>query len=214
MAKGESAFDRSLTAATIQTTETGTTGVVLANVEVSDEGESDTRAPMFGALGISSRPLDPDDDGAAEAICARASDSLPVIASRDMRLEAGAAAPEKGTIRLLGYHGATVSIEVAGASSSLVFVRGSDLRVPETDVVQGDPNQAQDLLLAQPAIDLHAIMGQIVLLLAAAVNGLAPGTIAPQQIADLTAALAPFLVGGSPEAPTTRAPGMRGAPGA
>ena len=106
-------------------------------------------------------------------------------------------------------------------SATLTDAQGNDLvlddqgvRVPTSDFVQGDPDLAQDLLLAQPAIDLLAEMGPIVLALAAAVNTLAPGSITPTQIANLTTKLGPYLAAGSPNAPTTRAPGVRGAPGA
>lgn len=226
MAGGEQ-FDKAHAGGTIETTEI-VDGVALAAVLVSEgddgEREDDSRVPVFGALGVGGRPLDSDSDGAAEPICARLSDGLAVMCARDLRIERGRGSePAKGTIYFAGYHGAEVRFDVASSSRSTVTVtdnNGRDLvlddqgvRAPSSPLIQGDPNTAADVLLAQPAIDLHKITGQIVLLLAAAVNGLAPGSITPTQISDLTTALAPFLVPGSPSAPTTRAPDLRGEPG-
>ena len=224
MAHGDSAFDGVLASTTIVGASTSR-GVLLLNVEAIHGGESSSGEPVFGTLGSGGNPLAPDDDGAAEAICARSSDGLPVIAARDLRIEkARAVPPEKGTIYLAGYHGAELRFEVAGSTRStatLTDAHGSDLvldedgvRAPTSPLIQGATASARDVLLAQPAISLLAQIGPITLLLAAAVNGLAPGTITPQQITDLTTALAPFLVPGSPSAPTTRAPDLRGAPGA
>jgi len=203
-----------------------TNGVATINVEAFAGGESSTGEPVFGVLGSGGRPLPPNANGAAEAICARSSDGLPVIAARDLRIEkARTATPEEGTIFKAGYFGAELRFEVVSgeerSTATLTDANGRDLvldeqgvRVPSSDLVQGDPDVAADVLLAQPAVDLLAEIGPIVLALAAAVNALAPGTVTPTQIANLTTKLAPFLAGGSPSAPTTRAPGVRGAPGA
>ena len=205
-------------------------GVLTVNVAVSvDETgatvEGSTGEPVYGALGVGGCPLPEDDDGFAECISARSSDGLPVIAARDLRIEKGRTAPpEKGTVYLAGYHGAEVRIDVAtGEQRSTVTLRDGQLTqvqltpdgvmVTGPGITQGAPASAKDLLLAQPAIDLLAEIGPIVLLLAAAVNTLAPGTITPTQILNLTTKLAPYLVPGSPNAPTTRAPKIRGTPG-
>jgi hypothetical protein len=225
MATGESAFDGPIESATIEATEISDEGVMLASVEVNEDDAS-PREAVYGSLGDGGRPLAPDDDGAAEAICARASDRLPVIAARDLRIEkARATTPAVGTVYKAGYYGAELRFDVVDgeerSTATLTDANGSELvldedgvRAPTSPLVQGDPGTAADVLLAQPAIDLLAQIGPITLLLAAAVNALAPGTITPQQITDLTTALAPFLVPGSPNAPTTRAPDLRGEPGA
>lgn len=208
------AFARVLTQATVKGSGAGTLAL-----EVRPDGEGDPSAVVFGgALGTAgSRPLDPDSDGAAEAIAARSSDGLPVLVLRDLRIEAAAGVARKGTVRLAGYHGALVAIADQGDGTSLVVVSGSDLRVPDTAIVQGDIGAAKDVALAEPAVALLAEMGPIVLELAAAMNILAPGSVTPFQITNLTTKLAPYLVlasGPTPAAPTTRAPKLRGAPGA
>lgn len=277
MATGESAFDRPIAAATVQGTVISDKGVTLANVEAIQGGESDTGAPIHGALGVVSRPLDPDNTGAAEALCVRSSDGLVVAAMKDLRLEQQAAVPlKKGTIRLSGYRGATVSVSVAesgtgsvitlyvpfehdadgvpqkahvlamdptsgqenvtlAAASGAAVLLGSDgsttcksgngenfvsitddgvsfsgdLRMPNSNLVVGDPSLVKDVALAQPAIDAISIIGQIVTLLAGAVNGLAPGTISPAQLTQLGTAIGPYVAGGA----TCRAPRIQGQPG-
>lgn len=201
-------------------------GVLTVNVSVGvDENGKDTDPstgePVFGTLGSGGRPLPEDDDGFAETISARSADGLPVIAARDLRIEkARAAPPDKGTVYLAGYHGAEVRIDRPSAGVSTVEIRDSATTKMQLDdrgvvvlgpgLTQGSPASAQDVALAQPAIDLLAEMGPIVLALAAAVNTLAPGTITPTQILNLTTKLAPYL---APGAPTTRAPKIKGTPG-
>lgn len=228
MARGESAFDGPLAGGQIEATEVSEDGAVLASVRVTDDEKSAAQA-IFSALGDGGRPLPPDDAGAAEAICARASDGLPVLAVRDLRIEeARAAAPAEGTIFKAGYFGAELRFDVVDgeerstitlddANGTTLVLDENGVQAPTSPLIQGDHAAAEDVALAQPAIDLLKQIGPITLLLASAVNVLAPGTITPQQIADLTAALAPYLVpasGGTPAAPTTRAPDLRGEPGA
>ena len=224
MAGRESAFDTLLAAAKVAGSQV-TNDVVGLNVEVFAGGESSTGEPVFAALGDGGRPLPPDDDGFAESISARSSDGLPVIAVRDLRIEkARASPPSEGTIFRAGYHGAELRFDVPSAGVSTFELRDSGTTQIQGDdrgvvvlgegLTQGDPATAQDLLLAQPAIDLLAEMGPIVLALAAAVNTLAPGSITPTQITNLKMKLAPYLASGSPSAPTTRAPNVRGQPGA
>lgn len=273
-----SAFGGPLTTATIKGS-TVVNGILLLAPEVfadDDVRDDSSGEPVFGALGIVARPLDPDADGAAEAVCARSSDGLPVLALRDVRLETAAAVGlEKGTIRLCGYRGIQLSMSVApsgtgsiatlyvpfahdgdgvptkghvltldpttdseqiriahanGCSIALtddaVTINGpdgstfasvdndgltlsGDLRVANSNLVVGDPTLAQDVALAQPSIDFNTIAGQILTLVVAAVNSLAPGTISPSQIVQLGLALAPYLAGGA----TTRAPRILGQPG-
>lgn len=277
MATGDSAFDGPLAGATVKSTDVSGKGIMLANVEAFDGGETDTEAPIHGALGVVSRPLDPDENGAAEAVCARSSDGLPVVAMKDLRIEQQSAVPlAKGTVRLAGYRGAAVSVSVAqsgtgsaitlyvpfehdgggtptkahvltmdptsgqenvvlGAASGAALVLAKDgsttcrsgngenfvsitndgvtfsgdLRMPNSNLVVGDPSLVKDVALAQPAIDAISIIGQIVTLLAGAVNGLAPGTISPAQLTQLGTAIGPYVTGGA----TCRAPRIQGQPG-
>ncbi len=91
-----------------------------------------------------------------------------------------------------------------------------DLRVPNSNLVVGSPALAQDVALAEPLVSLASPLGQIVALLGAAVNGLAPGSVPAPLLAQLTTALAPYLVAASPPvpaAPTPRAPRIKGQPG-
>lgn len=281
MAKGESAFDRDIAAGTVKTTVVSAKGIVLANVLVNELGEDDTAAPIHGALGVVSRPLDENADGAAEAVCVRSSDGLVIASMKDLRIEQQSAVPlEKGTIRLAGYRGATVSVSVAasgtgsvitmyvpfahdgdgvpakahvltmdptsgqesvvlGAASGAALVLASDgsatcksgngenfisitndgvtfsgdLRMPNSNLVVGDPSLAQDVALAQPLVDVLKVAGPMLLAIANAVNTLAPGSIPAPDIATLTMAVALYLTPGAPAAPLTRAPRIRGQPG-
>ncbi len=204
-------------------------GVLTVNVAVSvDETgatvEGSTGEPVYGTLGSGGRPLPEDADGFAETISARSADGLPVLDMRDLRIEkARAAPPGEGTIYKAGYYGAELRFDVPSEGVSTFELRDSGTTKIQGDdrgvvvlgpgLTQGSPASAQDVALAQPAIDLLAEMGPIVLLLAAAVNTLAPGTITPTQILNLNTKLAPYLVPGSPNAPTTRAPKIKGTPG-
>lgn len=225
MARGESAFDGPLAPGTIEGSQITGNGVATFNVSVMSGAENSTDEPAFAALGSGGRPLAPDDDGKAESISARTADGLPIVAMRDLRIEkARTSPPAEGTVYKAGYHGAELRFDVPSEGVSTATLRdstgselvldGDGVRVPDVAFVQGDKALAQDLLLAQPAIDLLAEMGPIVLALIGAVNTLAPGTILPTQITNLTTKLGPYLAPGSPSAPTTRAPNVRGQPGA
>lgn len=218
MANGDSAFDTVLAGGTLASTSITNNGAMLAAVEGISGGERDDAAPVFSALGAGGRPLPPDDDGEAEVVCARASDGLPVIAQRDLRIEKGRAAPlAEGSVYFAGYHGAEVCISRQSAGVSIVTVRdssGEQLVVAESGVRQGDDTLAKDVLLAQPAIDLLNQIGSMLVTLYGVANALAPGSVNPAQIAQFQAALLPFLASGTPNAPTTRAPKLRGEPGA
>lgn len=222
---GESAFDGPLAMTTIEGSQIAESGVATFNTRERPEGEASTGDGAYAGLGLGGRPLPQGDDGAAEAVCARASSGMPLLGARDLRIEtAREDPPGPGTIYLAGYHGAELRFDVPSEGVSTTTLRdstgkamvldGQGVRVPDADFIQGDPSLARDVLLAQPAIDLIVELGPIVLALAAAVNGLAPGSVTPTQITNLTAKLAPYLVPGSPAAPTTRAPKLRGAPGA
>lgn len=216
----DSAFDGPLAAGTVKGSQVSN-GVVTVNVEGIAGGESSTGEPVFGVLGSGGRPLPPDDDGFAESISARSADGLPVIAMRDLRPEkARAAPPGEGTVYLAGYHGAEVRFDVPSAGVATFELRDSGTTKVQGDdrgvvvlgpgLTQGTPASAQDVALAQPAIDLLAELGPAMLIAMAAINALASGTYSPTQILNLTTKLAPFL---APGAPTTRAPKLRGTPG-
>lgn len=228
MATGDSALDGPLAAGQVEATEVTAEGVVVAKVQVHVD-ENSPRAPVFSALGAGGRPLPRGTDGAAEVIAARVSDGLAVMALRDLRIEtAREEEPAEGTVYFAGYHGAELRFDVVDGEErstvTLTEAHGVELvldeegvRAPTSPLVQGDPDNAEDVALAAPAVALLKQLGPIALKLAAAVNALAPGTITPQEITDLTTALAPYLVpaaGAAPEAPATRAPDLRGAPGA
>ena len=140
---------------------------------------------------------------------------------RDLRPEkARAAPPGEGTVYLAGYHGAEVRFDVPSAGVATFELRDSGTTKIQGDdrgvvvlgpgLTQGSPASAQDVALAQPAIDLLAELGPAMLIAMAAINTLAPGTYTPTQITNLTTKLAPYL---APGAPTTRAPKLRGTPG-
>ncbi len=226
MAGGQGAFDTGgpLAFARIESTEVKD-GVVLAAVRVSED-DGGAGEEVYGGLGDGGRPLPLDSDGGtAEAVCVRAaSGDLPVLGIRELRIETGRAAPPgEGTIYKAGYYGAELRFDVVdGEARSTVTVTdnaGRDLvlddqgvRVPSSPLIQGDPGAAKDVALAGPLVDLVGALYTVVASLATAVNSLAgPGTI---DISNLTTKAAPYLAPGSPAAPTTRAPDLRGAPGA
>lgn len=76
-------------------------------------GEQDD-ADIFGVLGVTARPLPPSTAATvnehAEVICIRMTDGLVPIASRDVRLKMFGAAPNEGTVALVGYGGGYHSI--------------------------------------------------------------------------------------------------------
>lgn len=220
MAGGET-FDKVFAPATVEATDV-VDGVVLAAVRV-DEDEDDAKTPVYGAIGVGGRPLDVDDPtGGAETICARLSDGLAVMCGRDLRIEQGRATPPaKGTIYLAGYYGAEMRVDVvSGQQRSTVTITdnaGRELvlddqgvRVPTSPLIQGNPLAAQDVPLAGPLIlaftALDAALQALALIPALSAASAALGAA--------HTALAPYLVPGSPTAPTTRAPDLRGAPGA
>ena len=217
----DSAFDGPLAAGTVQGSQISN-GVVTVNVEGIAGGESSAGEPVFGVLGSGGRPLPPNADGFAESISARSADGLPVMVLRDFRIEkARTGPPDEGTVYLAGYYSAELRFDVAtGEERSTVTLRDGQttqmqltpdgVMVTGPGLTQGAPASAQDVLLAQTAIDLLAQIGPVALAAMAAINGLAPGTFTPLQISQLTTALAPFLASG---APTTRAPRLRGTPG-
>jgi len=79
-----------------------------------DDGEQTDAADVFGALGVSARPLPPSTDSTldehAEVVCVRTSDGLVPIASRDVRLRMFGNAPNVGTVALVGYGGGYHSV--------------------------------------------------------------------------------------------------------
>jgi len=76
-------------------------------------GEQDD-ADIFGVLGVTARPLPPSTAATvsehAEVVCIRTADGLVPIASRDVRLKMFGAAPNEGTVALVGYGGGYHSI--------------------------------------------------------------------------------------------------------
>ncbi len=228
MARGDSAFDTTLAGGQIEASEVAEEGVVVVAVRVNAD-EVSTEQPVFGTLGSGGRPLVPDATGAAEAICARASDGLPVIAVRDLRIEtARQSEPAEGTVYTAGYYGAELRIEVVDeeerstvtlddANGSALVLDDQGVRAPTSPLVQGDPGAALDVALAAPLVDFAKNGGPVLIALMNAINTLAPGTFTPQQITDMTTATAAYLTpaaGQVPAAPATRAPDLRGEPGA
>ncbi len=129
MAGFDSAFDGRLAATTIKGSSLTAAGVPLLDVEQHPaEEEAGIPAigsgaePVYGVPGDLWRPLDPTDDGAAEAVCARTSDGLPVIAARDLRIDAAAATElAKGTRRISWYRGVQISMSVAPSGTGSIL---------------------------------------------------------------------------------------------
>lgn len=76
--------------------------------------EVSAEATVYGAHGVTGRPLPPSTSGGtsehAEVVCLRMSDGLVPIAVRDVRLRMGGDAPLEGTVALVGYGGGYHSI--------------------------------------------------------------------------------------------------------
>jgi hypothetical protein len=87
----------------------GTKKVLVANVE-GIEGETSNEQIAYGALGVITRPLPPDENGAAEAICVRTEDGLLPVGWRDPRLSAQTNG-KLGEAILTGYYGGFVSLK-------------------------------------------------------------------------------------------------------
>lgn len=206
------------------------TGAHLLAVEVTvaEDGtaiDGGDREQVYGSLGAGGRPLPPETDGtAAMVICARASSGdLPVLGVRDDRPEAALEdPPDEGTVWHAGYHGACLRFDVVdGEARSVVTISDGagrklvlddqGVRAPTSPLIQGDPGLAQDVALAGPLIDLLVELKTVLVAVATALNTLAPGSV---DLTSLLLKFAPYLVPGSPSAPTTRAPDLRGAPGA
>jgi len=79
----------------------------------TNTGEQDD-ADIFGVLGVTARPLPPSTAATvsehAEVVCIRTADGLVPIAARDVRLKMFGAAPNEGTVALVGYGGGYHSI--------------------------------------------------------------------------------------------------------
>ena len=129
MAGFDSAFDAILAATTIRGSSITENGVPLFDVEQHPAEEEEgipavgsAAEPVYGVPGDLWRVLDPDDDGAAEAVCARSSDGLPIIAARDLRIDAAAATElAKGTRRIAWYRGVQISMSVAASGDGSVL---------------------------------------------------------------------------------------------
>jgi hypothetical protein len=77
--------------------------------------EVSSEAAVYGALGVTGRPLPPETSSEgrsehAEVVCLRTADGLVPIAVRDIRLRMGGNAPNEGTVALVGYAGGYHSI--------------------------------------------------------------------------------------------------------
>lgn len=87
----------------------GAKRVLLANVE-GIEGETANKQIVYSALGWFGRPLDPDANGAADALCARVEDGLIPFAMRDPRLSVKTNG-KKGELGIAHYDGGFVSLK-------------------------------------------------------------------------------------------------------
>ncbi len=65
--------------------------------------------------------------------------------------------------------------------------------------VFGQPQTGEAVALAQPLIDLMAVVGPVIAALMNAVNALAPGTFTPEQISSVTEAAAKYVFPGAPD---------------
>lgn len=85
-----------------------------------DYAETATDEPVYGVVGFISRPMDPDDDGAAEYIAARGDDNLTPFAGRDLRISKARGTVPKGTATMCTHTGAFVSIDNAPSGTGSV----------------------------------------------------------------------------------------------
>jgi hypothetical protein len=92
----------------------GAKRVLLANVE-GIEGETANKQLVYSALGWFGRPLPPDANGAADALCARVEDGLIPFAMRDPRLSVKTNA-KNGELGIAHYDGGFISLKRNAAS--------------------------------------------------------------------------------------------------
>ena len=123
---------------------------VLLNLRACAAGDADAGAessadePVWGALGVLSRPRAPDDDGAAEAIVARGEATLPVLAMRDVRLARARGNVNEGTVTVAGYGGAFLSFDDEPGSKGSI----ASLYVPFGFDGDGVASKAHALMLS------------------------------------------------------------------
>lgn len=85
----------------------------FAENDDDDKGEPAAEMPVYGALGVVSRPRKPDDKGFAEAVAGRSDDGLQPIAMRDVRISKARGNVLEGSTGIAGYGGAFVAIDDA-----------------------------------------------------------------------------------------------------
>lgn len=77
----------------------------LADGDDAATAEGAADEPVYGAGAVLFRPMLPNDLGAAEAVCGRTDDGLPVIAMRDLRISKSRGSMQLGSASLCGYNG-------------------------------------------------------------------------------------------------------------
>ncbi len=122
---------------------------VLVNVSAFADGDDEATAegatdePLWGALGVVSRPRPPDASGHAEAIAARAEAGLRPLATRDLRITRARGNVREGATGIAGYGGGFVSIDDAPAGGGSIMT----VYVPYAFDGKGVPSKALAITL-------------------------------------------------------------------
>jgi hypothetical protein len=86
------------------------------------DAEGGTDEPLFGVLGLISRPRDADATGGPEYVVARRDDNAQPVAARDLRIVDARGNVNAGSVSLVGYGGGFVAIEDTAAKTSSILI--------------------------------------------------------------------------------------------
>ncbi len=120
-----------------------------------NQGENAVEQLAHGPLGYVGRPLDPDDDGFAEAIALRIDSGLQPLGWRDLRINrllnpgGSGSTPAKGQLAFAGYGGAFLSHSMTEAASGARKANISVLYVPH-DFDGSDVPQKAHAIIVDP----------------------------------------------------------------
>lgn len=128
-------------------------GEITGDDESDEGGEQAHEQECFQALGVIGRPLPPEADLFAEAICARTEDGLVPFAFRDLRLHRSInpsgtpTTPAEGQLMFVGYGGAFLSHAMTAANTGSKRGNVSTLYCPHDFDASGVPQKAHAITL-------------------------------------------------------------------
>jgi hypothetical protein len=165
-------FDRVLAFATVVSTKLGTAAKqVLVSLRAFSDGDGDDDAssegssdePLYGSIGVFTRPRDKDATGAAELLCARTQDGLQPISGRDLRIVQARGNVAKGSVSLAGYGGGFFAIEDTPAATSSILIAYAPYPgtpAPKAHVLQFDTTAGNESIVLAHAEGHGLILGK------------------------------------------------------